>query len=156
MADSTALSYLPRMPSLRRLALASLVACALAALVHCSSSDSTTPASTDGGGGGDSGAADSGALTVKIITPADKAKFKTTDPIPLKGEATDPVEGTIVDPERTLWFGGLKGGGVNPEGESPEDTIPAQTFEAGTYTIEFYARTLKDASASTTVEITVE
>lgn len=142
---------------LPRLTVVSVIAsAALAALVHCSSSDSTTGTPGTDGGGTDSGGSSDGGLTVKIISPTDKATYKTTDAIPLKGEATDPVEGTIVDPTRTLWFGGQKGGAVNPEGESPEDTIPAQHWEAGTYTIEFYARTLKDASASATVEITVQ
>src|SRR5262249_20305474 len=93
-----------------------------------SSSDSgsttaSTGASAPSGGGGTSGAGgspsgaggtfmcnDAGVAgsamgpTVQIISPTPGQVFKTTDIVPLKGTATDPVDGSITSPLQTFWF----------------------------------------------------
>lgn len=129
----------------------------------CSSSDASAPASDAGHqrvlacppatDAGAAAAADAG-VTAKISKPTNGQKFTTKDRVTFQGTGSDPTEGAISDPTRTIWNIGDAVKGVNPDGEGLEDT--AGPYAAGTYLVRFDVSNKACQTAAATVTITVE
>jgi hypothetical protein len=93
--------------------------------------------------------------TVQILQPVDGALYKTTDIIPLKGSATDPIDGMITSKLQLFWFKDV----ADPTGEGAEDSVdPAEdgAFTPGMHSITFKAINSRCLEASTMVNVVVE
>ena len=130
----------------------------------CSSSDVSPASASDGGhqrvlacapatDAGAAAAADAG-VTAKILKPANGQKFTTKERVSFQGTGSDPTEGAISDPTRTIWNIGDAVKGVNPDGEGLEDT--AGPYAAGTYLVRFDVSNKACQTAAASVTITVE
>lgn len=167
MAEKRPVSYPPFMKKLFLAAGAVGVFAAVFAVQACSSSSNTSTTSTDAGqeGGGrvlacapatDAGVAkaEEAGVTAKILKPTNGQKFSTTEKVTLQGTGSDPVEGSITDPTRTIWNVGKSVEGVSPDGEGPEDT--SGPYPAGTYIVRFDVSNKACLTAADSVTITVE
>jgi hypothetical protein len=93
-------------------------------------------------------------IVVKITSPTDGQKFKTTDRVTFRGTGSAPDEPAITDKERMIWNIGDAVKGVNPDGEGPEDT--AGPYAAGTYLLRFDVSNKACVTGADQVTITVE
>lgn len=99
-------------------------------------------------------AAKDAGIVVKITSPTEGQKFKTTDRITFRGTASAPDEPSITDKERMIWNIGDAVKGVNPDGEGPEDT--AGPYSAGNYILRFDVSNKACVTGADQINIVVE